>query len=84
MAVRTAVGVPHAGAVRGYWQTLGQGRETSVMTNHPEETSAGHAFDEPLVDDLVDETRGPEEDTVTGEHPDLLREEVADDLKPRD
>ncbi|HEU4946764.1 MAG TPA: hypothetical protein VFT31_06405 [Kribbella sp.] len=54
------------------------------MTNHPEETSAGHAFDEPLVDDLVDETRGPEEDTVTGEHPDLLREEVADDLKPRD
>ena len=32
------------------------------MTEHPADDFVGRALDEPLVDDLIDETRGPEED----------------------
>jgi hypothetical protein len=41
---------------------------------------------EPLVEDLLDETRGPEEDAPTDASGDakLRREEITDDLKPRD
>ena len=52
------------------------------MTNQSEESTGQH--DEPRIEDLLDETRGPEEDEV---HPDGAtpgREEVVDDLKPRD
>jgi hypothetical protein len=43
----------------GYW--LGSGKEDQ-MTEHPGEDFTGGELDEPLVDDLIDETRGPEED----------------------
>ena len=32
------------------------------MTEHPADDVVGGELDEPLVDDLIDETRGPEED----------------------
>jgi hypothetical protein len=54
------------------------------MTEHPAEEFGGK-FDEPLVDDLLDETRGPEEDgPIDRSKVDLLADEVADDVKPRD
>jgi hypothetical protein len=58
------------------------------MTKHPAEDFSGK-LDEPLVDDLLDETRGPEEDgpidrPIDGANVDLLADEVADDVKPRD
>jgi hypothetical protein len=37
------------------------GKEVTV-TDHPAEDFTGGELDEPLVDDLIDETRGPEED----------------------
>ena len=52
------------------------------MTNQPEEFTGEH--DEPRVEDLLDETRGPEEDEPTGADSAPGREEVVDDLKPRD
>lgn len=50
------------------------------------EEARGGESDEPLVEDLLDETRGPEEDPPTNASgdPGSLREEVTDDLKPRD
>jgi hypothetical protein len=54
------------------------------MTQHPAEDFSGKR-DEPLVDDLLDETRGPEEDgPVHRADVDLLADEVAEDVKPRD
>ncbi|HET6295126.1 MAG TPA: hypothetical protein VFG33_17205 [Kribbella sp.] len=38
------------------------------MTEHPADDFIGGQFDGPLVDDLIDETRGPEEDPP-GESP---------------
>jgi len=38
------------------------------MTEHPAENFTGGELAEPLVDDLIDETRGPEEDPA-GEIP---------------
>jgi hypothetical protein len=58
-----------------------------MTTPHqPAEESRGGELDEPLVEDLLDETRGPEEDPPTDASRDTgsLREEVTDDLKPRD
>jgi hypothetical protein len=58
-----------------------------MTTPHqPAEESHGGEPDEPLVEDLLDETRGPEEDPPTDASGDTgpLREEVTDDLKPRD
>jgi hypothetical protein len=54
------------------------------MTKHPAEDFSGK-LDQPLVDDLLDETRGPEEDgPIDRAKVDLLADEVADDVKPRD
>jgi hypothetical protein len=61
------------------------------MTEHPAKDFSGKLH-EPLVDDLLDETRGPEEDSPIAEKGgpidrgkvDLLADEVADDVKPRD
>ncbi|TWD81255.1 hypothetical protein FB561_2366 [Kribbella amoyensis] len=36
------------------------------MTEHPAGDVTGAELDEPLVDDLIDETRGPEEDPPAG------------------
>jgi hypothetical protein len=58
-----------------------------MTTPHqPAEESRGGEPDEPLVEDLLDETRGPEEDPPTDTSRDTgpLREEATDDLKPRD
>ncbi|MDX6239714.1 MAG: hypothetical protein QOG10_4529 [Kribbellaceae bacterium] len=55
------------------------------MTDHPTKDFGGRKPDEPLVDDLLDETRGPEEDgPIDRSKVDLLADEVADDVKPRD
>jgi hypothetical protein len=54
------------------------------MTEHPAGDFSSKP-DEPLVDDLLDETRGPEEDgPIDKANVDLLADEVADDVKPRD
>ncbi|MDX6292110.1 MAG: hypothetical protein QOH50_1185 [Kribbellaceae bacterium] len=61
------------------------------MTERPAKAFSGNLH-EPLVDDLLDETRGPEEDGPIAEKDgpigrskvDLLADEVADDVKPRD
>jgi hypothetical protein len=58
-----------------------------MTTPHqPAEESHGGEPDEPLVEDLLDETRGPEEDPPTDASGDTgpLREEATDDLKPHD
>lgn len=52
------------------------------MTNHPEEFTGEH--DEPRIEDLLDETRGPEEDPLHRGDASPGREELVDDLKPRD
>jgi hypothetical protein len=55
------------------------------MTEHRAEDFSGRKPGEPLVDDLLDETRGPEEDgPIDRSKVDLLADEVADDVKPRD
>jgi hypothetical protein len=78
----------HREVVAGYLMSSALGREASAMTtpHQPADDFTGGELDEPLVEDLLDETRGPEEDHPTGgtEGADQLREEVADDLKPRD
>lgn len=53
------------------------------MTNTPEEGITG-GHDETMVEDLLDETRGPEEDAPAVGTDDSSGSEVADDLKPRD
>jgi hypothetical protein len=60
------------------------------MTKHPAEDFSGKPG-EPLVDDLLDETRGPDgggpidrADPIDEADVDLLADEVADDVKPRD
>jgi hypothetical protein len=54
------------------------------MTERPAKAFSGNLH-EPLVDDLLDETRGPEEDgPIDRSKVDLLADEVADDVKPRD
>jgi hypothetical protein len=61
------------------------------MTERPATDFSGK-LQEPLVDDLLDETRGPEDDgpiaekdgLIEREKVDLLADEVADDVKPGD
>jgi hypothetical protein len=54
------------------------------MPKHPPEDFSGR-LDEPLVEDLLDETRGPEEDgLIHRTNADLLADEPADDVEPRD
>ncbi|HEY0692355.1 MAG TPA: hypothetical protein VGD71_25340 [Kribbella sp.] len=58
------------------------------MTERPAKAFSGKLH-EPLVDDLLDETRGPEEDGPIAEKDgpigrSKLADEVADDVKPRD
>lgn len=49
------------------------------MTEHAAEDHTGAERDEPLVDDLVDETRGPEED-----RPELLPDTTRTTPEPPD
>jgi hypothetical protein len=54
------------------------------MTEHPAEDFSGSKTDEPLVDDLLDETRGPGQvGPVDRADVGLRTGEVADDVKRR-